>query len=94
MSKPAQRKYCQWNANASKKIVVGVFFPCLSGFEHVMRGKNVSRCRKTCARNKKSPHFPFNILEDKFTIMVSVKAVRKDFSSSQAMKSCPQCWCF
>lgn len=60
-----------------------------------MRGKNVFRCRKTYARKKKknTPHFPFNILEDKFIIMLSVKDVRKDFSSFQAVKFCPQSWC-
>lgn len=93
-SKHAQCKYCQWNANASKKIVVGLFFPCLSTFAHVVREKNVFRCRKTYERKKKPPpYFPFKILVDKFTIIVSVKDVRKDLSSFQAVKSCPRCWC-
>lgn len=91
MSKHAQCKYCKWNSNASTENSSWALFPCLSGFEHLTRGKNVFMCRKTCARKNK--HFPFNPLEDKFTIMASVKAVRKDLSSLQAMKSCPQCWC-
>lgn len=91
MSKHAQCKYCKWNANASTENSSWAFFSCLSGFEHLMGGKNVFICRKTCSRKNK--HFPFNTLEEKFTIMVSVKAARKDLSSFQAMKSCPQCWC-
>lgn len=58
MSKQAQCKYCQWNANASKKNSSWAFFPCLSTFEHVVRRKNVFRCRKTCARKKTLHIFP------------------------------------
>ena len=89
MSKHVQCKHCKWNANASTENSSWAFFPCLSGFEHLMRGKNVLICRKTCRRKNK--HFLFNPLEDKFSIMASVKAVRKDLSSFQVMKSCPQC---
>lgn len=45
---------------------------------------------KPVQEKKNPPHFPFNILEDKFTIMVSVKAVRKGlfiFSSCEVLFS-------
>lgn len=74
-----------------QKIAVGLFSLVFLVLKHITRGKNVFICRKTCAR--KSEHFPFDTLEDKFTIMASVKALKKDLSSFQAMKPCPQCWC-
>lgn len=72
-----------------QKIVVGLF-PLYFWF-WTLRGKNVFVCRKTCVR--KSKYLPFNPLEEKFTILASVKAGRKNLSTFRATKSCPRCGC-
>lgn len=70
-----------------QKIAVGLF-PLYFWF-WTLRGKNVLIFRKTCVR--KSKYLPFNPLEEKFTILASVKAVRKNLSTFRATKACPQC---
>lgn len=74
-----------------QKIVAGLFSLVFLVFNTWREEKISSHVGKTCTGEKRS--FLFDSLDDELSTTASVRAVRRDLSSSRAVKSCPQRWC-